>query len=80
MVSGILKPTALAEPSNNYFGSPGVRGENSSRMLLLGQDAQTDQTIVSRPCEVNSQILIEQPMIGKRETTENALNWESGDP
>lgn len=50
-------------------------------MLHLGQDAQTDHAVVSRPAKLPSQLtFIEQPMNVKKETIENALNWESGDP
>ena len=50
-------------------------------MLHLGQDAQTDHALVSRPAKLPSQLtFVEQPMNVKKETIENTLNWESGDP
>lgn len=50
-------------------------GENISRMLHLGQGAQTDHAVLSRPAKLPSQLsFIEQPMNVKKETIENALN------
>lgn len=74
MVGGVLKPVVM------YNQETVIREEEILRMLLLGQDMQTDHAVVTRPGKQPNQFPnIEQPMNVRKEIIANALTWESGD-